>query len=81
MGEMFVDNLIHTTIQSKFLSFGIVFLGSINERKFVKDNSLYGWGEIIKKNNIKIIQEINLPSHWTNDNNSESKYLITKISR
>jgi len=79
MGEMFVDNLINTTLQNNFLSFGIVFLGSINnKRKFVKDDTLYGWGEIIKRNNLKIIKEINLPTHWTNDNNSESKYLITK---
>jgi len=79
MGEMFVDNLINTTLKNNFLSFGVVFLGSINnKRKFVKDDTLYGWGEIIKKNNLKIIKEINLPTHWTNDNNSESKYLITK---
>jgi hypothetical protein len=79
MGEMFVDNLINTTLKNNFLSFGVVFLGSINnKRKFVKDDTLYGWGEIIKRNNLKIIKEINLPTHWTNDNNSESKYLITK---
>jgi len=79
MGEMFVDNLINTTLKNNFLSFGIVFLGSINnKRKFVKDDTLYGWREIIKRNNLKIIKEINLPTHWTNDNNSESKYLITK---
>jgi hypothetical protein len=79
MGEMFVDNLINTTLKNNFLSFGVVFLGSINnKRKFVKDDTFYGWGEIIKRNNLKIIKEINLPTHWTNDNNSESKYLITK---
>lgn len=78
MGEMFVDNVIHTTLQNKFESFGIVFLGSTIKRQFQKDTIYYGWGEIIKKNNLKIIDEINLPSHWTNDNNSETKYLITK---
>ena len=78
MGEMFVDNLIQTTIQNKFESFGIVFLGSTFKRKFASDVTCYGWGEIIKKNNLKIIDEINLPTHWTNDNNSETKYLITK---
>ena len=25
----------------------------------------YGWGEIIKKNNLKIIEELSLPTHWT----------------
>ena len=37
MGEMFVDNLIQTTIQNKFESFGIVFLGSTFKRKFATD--------------------------------------------
>ena len=78
MGEMFVDNLIQTTIQNKFKSFGIVFLGSTFKKKFESDVTNYGWGEIIKKNNLKIIEEISLPTHWTNDNNSETKYLITK---
>jgi hypothetical protein len=78
MGEMFVNNVIHTTLQNKFESFGIVFLGSTIKRQFQRDIIFYGWGEIIKKNNLKIIDEINLPSHWTNDNNTETKYLITK---
>jgi hypothetical protein len=78
MGEMFVNNVIQTTVQNKFESFGIVFLGSTFKRQFASDVANYGWGEIIKKNNLEIIDEINLPTHWTNDNNSESKYLITK---
>jgi hypothetical protein len=78
MGEMFVDNVIQTTIQNTFESFGIVFLGSTFRRKFSSDVSYYGWGDIIKKNDLKILDELNLPTHWTNDNNSETKYLITK---
>ena len=80
MGEMFVNNVIQTTVQNKFESFGIVFLGSTFKRQFANDVPNYGWGEIIKKNNLKIIDEINLPTHWTNDNNSETKYLVTKKS-
>ena len=78
MGEMFVDNLIQKTIKNKFKTYGIVFLGSTLKKKFASDMSSYGWGEIIKKNNLKIIEEISLPTHWTNDNNSETKYLVTK---
>ncbi len=37
MGEMFIDNLMQTTIQNKFESFGIVFLGSTFKRKFASD--------------------------------------------
>jgi hypothetical protein len=80
MGEMFVDNVIHTTIKNKFRSFGIVFLGSILKRKFANNLLNYGWEEIIKKNNLKIIEEILLPTHWTIDNNTETMYLITKDS-
>jgi hypothetical protein len=80
MGEMFVDNIIHTTIENKFRSFGIVFLGSILKRKFANNLLNYGWEEIIKKNNLKIIEEILLPTHWTIDNNTETMYLITKDS-
>ncbi len=80
MGEMFVDNLIQTTLQNKFESFGIVFLGSTFKRKFASYETNYGWGEIIKKNNLKISDEIDLPTHWTNDNNTETKYLITNYN-
>ena len=80
MGEMFVDNLIQTTMQNNFQKFGIVFLGSTFKRKFAKDDTNYGWGQIIKKNNLKIIGEIDLPTHWTNDNNTETKYLITNYA-
>jgi hypothetical protein len=77
MGEMFIDNLMQTTIPNTFLKFGIVFLGSTFKRKFASDDTYYGWGEIIKKNNLKVIDEINLPTHWTNDNNTETKYIFT----
>ena len=80
MGEMFVDNLIQTTLQNEFESFGIVFLGSTFKSKFSNDVTNYGWGEIIRKNNLKISDEIDLPTHWTNDNNTETKYLITNYS-
>jgi hypothetical protein len=78
MGEMFVDNVIQNTIHNTFKSMGIILLGSTFKRKFANDSTNYGWGKIIKKNNLKIIDEINLPTHWTNDNNSETIYLVTK---
>ena len=78
MGEMFIENLIKTTIQNEFKLFGIIFLGSTFKRQFANNVPNYGWGEIIKKNNLKIIDEINLPTHWTNDNNSETTYIVTK---
>ena len=78
MGEMFVKNIIKISNKQKFDSFGIIFLASSLKRKFINDNTEYGWGKIIRKSHLKKIEEINLPSHWTNDNNTESIYLITK---
>ena len=34
--------------------------------------------KLSRMNNLKIINEIDLPTHWTNNNNTETKYLITK---
>jgi hypothetical protein len=79
MGEMFVNNVIQTILQNKFESSGIVLLGSTIKRKFASDVSFYGWGNVIKKYNLQIIDEINLPTHWTNDNNTETKYIITQL--
>jgi len=77
MGEMFVENLIKTTHQQKFELCGIIFLASSLKRKFTKNTTEYGWGEVIRKSHLKKIEEINLPSHWTNDNNTETIYLLT----
>jgi hypothetical protein len=79
MGEMFIDNVIQTILQNKFGSAGIILLGSTIKRKFESDVTIYGWGKVIKKYNLQIIDEINLPTHWTNDNNTETKYLITQL--
>ena len=79
MGEMFIDNIIQTILQNKFESAGIILLGSTTIRKFASDLTIYGWGRVIKKYNLQIIYEISLPTHWTNDNNTETKYLITQL--
>jgi hypothetical protein len=79
MGEMFIDNIIQTILKNKFESAGVILLGSTITRKFVTDLTFYGWRKEIKKYNLQIIDEINLPTHWTNDNNTETKYLITQL--
>ena len=79
MGEMFIHNVIQAILQNKFESSGIVLLGSTIKRKFASDVTYYGWGNIIKKYNLQLIDEINLPTHWTNDNNTETKYIIAQL--
>jgi len=79
MGEMFLDNIIQTILPNKFELAGIVLLGSTIKRTFASDVTIYGWGNMIKKYNLQTIDEINLPTHWTNDNNTETKYIITQL--
>ena len=79
MGEMFLNNVIQTILHNKFESSGIVLLGSTIKRKFASDVTFYGWGNMIKKYNLQLIDEINLPTHWTNDNNTETKYIIAQL--
>jgi hypothetical protein len=61
--------------ENSIKSFLIVFLGSLVKRKFL-NNNYFGWGDIIEKYNLKILHSIKLPTHWTNKNIYETKYLF-----
>lgn len=78
MGEMFIENIIKKVRENRIKSFLIILLGSLVKRKFSNDNNNFGWGNIIQSNNLKIIHSIDLPTHWTNNNPFETKYLILK---
>ncbi|MDX1373519.1 MAG: hypothetical protein R3321_13680, partial [Nitrososphaeraceae archaeon] len=78
MGEMFIENILKKVRENRIKSFLIVLLGSLVKRKFSSDNNNFGWGNIIQSNNLKIIHSIDLPTHWTNNNPFETKYLILK---
>jgi hypothetical protein len=75
MGEMFIENIMNRIKENSIKSFLIVFLGSLVKRKFL-NNNYFGWGDIIEKYNLKILHSINLPTHWTNKNIYETKYLF-----
>lgn len=78
MGEMFVENIIKRIKEKRIESFVIIFLASSVKRRFANDMSHFGWGRIMEKNNLKINDSLNLPTHWTNDNADETIYLFTK---
>ena len=77
MGEMFVQHLNKTIKYSKFKETCIVFIGSDIKRRY-KDNTEFGWGEIIKKSKLHIIDRLTLPTHWTNYQNNNTTYIFTK---
>ncbi|MFB5598810.1 MAG: hypothetical protein ACE5SW_01095 [Nitrososphaeraceae archaeon] len=78
MGEMFIENIMKRIKENKIKSYLIVLLGSLVKRKFSNNNDYFGWGDIIENNNLTIIHSINLPTHWTNHNAHDTKYLIVK---
>lgn len=78
MGEMFVENIMKRINEKRIDSFVIIFLASSVKRRFSNDMSDFGWGKIMEKNNLKINDYLNLPTHWTNDNADETIYLFTK---
>jgi hypothetical protein len=78
MGEMFVENIIKRIKEKRIEFFVIIFLASSVKRRFANDMSHFGWGRIMEKNNLKINDSLNLPTHWTNDNADETIYLFTK---
>ncbi|MGD1838746.1 MAG: hypothetical protein ACPKPY_11920 [Nitrososphaeraceae archaeon] len=77
MGEMFVHHLNKTIRNSKFKKTCVVFIGSDTKRKY-KDNTEFGWGEIIRKSQLKVIDRLTLPTHWTNYQDSNTTYIFTK---
>ncbi len=78
MGEMLLENLIEKTKQSNFDSIGIVLLGNTVKRRFMSESTEYGWGKLLEKYNLKVVDEFDLPTHWTNDTTTLTKYLITQ---
>jgi hypothetical protein len=58
---------------------GWVFAGT-NSQKYPTDpKNKAGWGTLIEKNNLNIIQSISLPTAWTFHESNETPYIFTQF--
>ena len=86
LAQMGGDNLANSLIEkiNSIDSFkensAMVFAGTYS-KKYPQDNhSLAGWGEIIQKNDMKLIKTILLPTVWTFNEPDETPYLFAKFN-
>ncbi len=58
----------------------IVLAGSHAIRKYVTDNSKWGWGLLIDNFNLKVLNTVTLPTYWTVDQPIDTPYIFTKFN-
>ncbi len=58
----------------------MVFAGSYSEKYLFRNISDGGWGELIHKNNLKVIKSISLPTVWSFDQRVDTSYIFTEFT-
>ena len=58
----------------------IVLAGSHATRKYVIDDSKWGWGLLIDNFDLKVINTVTLPTYWTVDQPVDTPYIFTKFN-
>ena len=54
--------------------------GSHATRKYVTDDSKWGWGLLIDNFDLKVINTVTLPTYWTVDQPVDTPYIFTKFN-
>ena len=67
-----ISNLSHNT--------GIVFAGTYSKKQLSSNLDNGGWGSLIEKYNLKIVDIVSLPTIWTFDQTIETPYIYTKFN-
>ena len=67
-----ISNISHNT--------GLVFAGTNSKKQLSNNISHGGWGSIIKKYNLNIVDTVSLPTIWTFDQTIETPYIYTKFN-
>lgn len=77
MGEMLANSVLERIIGSELKkTAGFVLMGSHVKRRFAKDHSRWGWGEVIDQFGLKVVQVMTLPTHWTADQPLDTPYIF-----
>jgi hypothetical protein len=77
MGEMLANSVIRVA-SADVERAGFVFMGSHMMRKYSRDHTKWGWGQVIDKFGLQVIDTVTLPTHWTTDQESDTPYVFTR---
>jgi hypothetical protein len=80
MGEMLANSVIRqvTSINTLKHSAGFNFMGSHVMKSLSRDQTRWGWGNIISTFDLDLIDTVTLPTHWTTDQLIDTAYVYTK---
>ncbi len=67
-----ISNLSHNT--------GLVFAGTYSKKQLSSNLTNGGWGSIIEKYNLNVVDTVSLPTIWTFDQTIETPYIYTKFN-
>jgi len=67
-----ISNLSHNT--------GLVFAGTNSKKQLSSNLTNGGWGSLIEKHNLNIVDTVSLPTVWTFDQTIETPYIYTKFN-
>jgi len=67
-----IPNLSHNT--------GLVFAGTYSKKQLSSNLTNGGWGSIIEKYNLNVVDTVSLPTIWTFDQTIETPYIYTKFN-
>ncbi len=67
-----ISNLSHNT--------GLVFAGTHSKKQLSSNLDNGGWGSLIEKYNLNIVDTVSLPTVWTFDQTIETPYIYTKFN-
>tara|TARA_B100001750_G_scaffold45887_1_gene34088 strand:+ start:625 stop:1404 length:780 start_codon:yes stop_codon:yes gene_type:complete len=81
-GELLANSVIEKILSISNLKNNtmFVFMGSYSKRKYTKDDSKFGWGNVIDSFDLNIVKTVTLPTYWTSDQPIDTPFIFTKLN-
>jgi len=81
-GDILATNIIDKIISISNLAdnTGLVFAGTNSKKQLSSNLTNGGWGSLIEKHNLKVVDTVSLPTVWTFDQTIETPYIYTKFN-
>lgn len=80
LGEMLANSVIKqiTSISTLKHNAGFNFMGSHLMKSLSRDQTGWGWGNVISNFDLDLIDTVTLPTHWTTDQPIDTAYVYAK---
>jgi hypothetical protein len=78
MGEMLANSVIEKVLSMPCMkgAAGFAFMGSHSPRKYSRDLSGWGWGQVMDDHGLRAVRTVTLPTQWTADQEADTPYVF-----